>query len=56
VFTEAHRQRAPGRQLAKGHENQGVAEWRRASGEIDLTSGAVEAVQLDDPERACLSE
>jgi hypothetical protein len=28
----------------------------RASGEIDLTSGAREAVQLDDPERACLSE
>jgi hypothetical protein len=27
-----------------------------ASGEIDQTSGAAETVQLDDPERACLSE
>jgi hypothetical protein len=27
-----------------------------ASGEIDQTSGAVEAVQLDGPERAHLSE
>jgi hypothetical protein len=40
-------------QLAKGDENQGVAEWPRAGGEIGLTSGAVEAVQLDDPERVC---
>ncbi len=45
-----------GLQLAKRHENQGMAEWPRASGEIDRTSGAIEAVQLDDPERVCLSE
>jgi hypothetical protein len=33
-----------------------VAEWPCGSGEIDATHGAIEAVQLFDPERAQLSE
>jgi hypothetical protein len=47
-----------GLQLAKRNENQvRVCEnGGGASGEIDQTSGATETVQLDDPERACLSE
>jgi hypothetical protein len=34
----------------------GVAEWPCGSGEIDASHGAIEAVQLFDPERAQLSE
>jgi hypothetical protein len=33
-----------------------VAEWACGSGEIDASHGAIEAVQLFDPERAQLSE
>jgi hypothetical protein len=45
-------------QLAKTNENQErrCENGGGASGEIDRTSGVVEAVELDGPERARLSE
>ena len=46
-----------GHQLAKADENRGVRENKTgASGEVDLDNGGSDAVILDDPERARLSE
>jgi len=46
------------RQLAKTDENRapGCENGGGASGEVDLDNGGIEAVILDDPERARLSE
>jgi len=45
-------------QLAKTDENRapGCENGGGASGEVDLDNGGIEAVILDDPERARLSE